>query len=96
MLMSMVALLTVINEEKTEESLQRLMDRRWSLAPLDRAFAFAGGKVKDTTARMARYAKVAYRTLTGARAPSRRSTRVVNASSTTLLAQRLLKILNRR
>lgn len=67
MLMSMVALLCVINEEKTEESLQKLMDKRWSLAPLDKAFAFAGGKVKDTTTRMARYAKVAYRTLTGAR-----------------------------
>ncbi len=67
MLESMVALLQVINEEKTEENLRTLMEKRWSLAPLDKAFAFAGDRVKDSITRMARYAKVAYRTLTGTR-----------------------------
>ena len=67
MLMAMVAFLTVVNEEKTEESLAALMEKRWSIVPLDRAFAFAGGKIKDSVARVARYARVAYHALTGAR-----------------------------
>jgi hypothetical protein len=64
MLEAMVALLTVINEEKTEENLQKLMDKRWSVAPLDWVFSLAGDKVKDS---LTRYAKVAYRALAGAR-----------------------------
>ena len=67
MLESIVALLCVVNEEKTEDSLQKLMDKRWAIGPLDKAFAFAGGKLKDSITHMARYAKVAYRMPTGAR-----------------------------
>ena len=67
LLESMAALLTLIREEKTEESFQALMEKPWSIAPLDKAFTFAEGRVKDTLTRMVRYARIAYHSMTGAR-----------------------------
>jgi len=67
MLLAAAALLETIVEEKTEESLNALMEKRWSIAPLDRAFTYAGGKATDTLLRVVRYAKVAYHSLTGRR-----------------------------
>ncbi len=65
MLETMVALLNVIHEEKAADSLAALMDKRWAIAPLDRAFAFAEGKAEHSVAHMSRYARVAYLALTG-------------------------------
>jgi hypothetical protein len=67
LLTAIAAFLETVVREKTEESLTALTEKRWSIAPLDRAFIFAEGKAKDTLARMARYARVAYRSLTGSR-----------------------------
>jgi len=67
MLVTLTALLNTLMTEKTEESLNALMEKRWSIAPLDKAFTYAGGKATDTLARMARYMRVAYHSLTGRR-----------------------------
>ncbi len=67
MLTSLAALGEVIIEEKTEESLNALMEKRWSIAPLDKAFSYAGGKAKGSLMRIVRYTKVAYHSLMGRR-----------------------------
>ncbi len=67
MLTAAAAFLETVVREKTEESLTALTEKRWSVAPLDKAFIFAEGKAKETLARMARYARVAYFSLTGTR-----------------------------
>jgi len=67
MLAALAALLETISEEKTEESLRTLMDKPWSIAPLDKAFGYAGGKTLQTIARMGRYLRVAYRSVSGRR-----------------------------
>ncbi|MCE5342395.1 MAG: lipase family protein, partial [Eubacteriales bacterium] len=67
MLVSLAALGETIIQEKTEESLNALMEKRWSIAPLDRAFTFAGGKAKASLWHFIRYTKAVYYTLTGLR-----------------------------
>ena len=67
MLLSLAALCQTLIDEKTEESFKQLTEKRWSIAPLDKAFTYAGDKVKDSLTRMARYARVAYRALAGRR-----------------------------
>lgn len=67
MLETLVAFLHTVVEEKTEDSLNALMEKRWSIAPLDRAFTFAGHKTREMLERMARYSRVAYWSLTGHR-----------------------------
>ena len=67
MLETLVAMLTIINDEKTEESLNALLEKRWAIAPLDKAFTFAGGKAKDSLNHMVRYSRVAYHAVTGRR-----------------------------
>jgi hypothetical protein len=67
MLTSLAALGEVIIEEKTEESLNALMEKRWSIAPLDKAFSYAEGKATGSLMRVVRYTKVAYHSLMGRR-----------------------------
>ena len=67
MLQSLAALCETVQVEKTEETLNALLEKRWSIAPLDWAFTYAGGKAKATLSRMARYARVAYWSLMGRR-----------------------------
>ena len=67
MLTAMAALSETVLSEKTGENLEALMDKWWSIAPMDWALQLAEGKAKESLSRMARYARVAYRTLTGAR-----------------------------
>ncbi len=55
----------LIITEKTEESLTALLEKRWSFAPLDKAFTFASGKAKESLRRIIHYAKETYQTLTG-------------------------------
>ncbi|NLI20024.1 MAG: hypothetical protein GX418_00515 [Clostridiales bacterium] len=67
MLETLAAFCETMIEEKTEESLNALMEKRWSIPPLDKAFSYAGDKAGDTLKRMARYARVAYRSVSGRR-----------------------------
>ena len=67
MLETITALCETIAEEKTEESLNALLDKRWAVAPLDKAFSFAGEKAKTSLLRFTRYARVAYRSIAGQR-----------------------------
>ena len=67
MLTAMAALSETVLSEKTGENLEALMDKWWSIAPMDWALQLAEGKAKESLSRMARYARVAYRTLTGTR-----------------------------
>ncbi len=67
MLKAMAAFVQVVLEEKTEETLNLLMEKRWSIAPLDKAFLFAGGKARDSLVRIGRQLRVAYRTVMGKR-----------------------------
>lgn len=67
MLEALTALMETISEEKTEESINALVEKPWSIAPLDKAFNFAGGKAKSSMERSVRYMRLAYRSLTGYR-----------------------------
>ncbi|HNW86672.1 MAG TPA: hypothetical protein PLP25_09000 [Candidatus Limiplasma sp.] len=67
MLETIAALCETVAEEKTEESLNALLEKRWSVAPLEKAFTFAGDKAMASLKRLARYARVAYRSVTGRR-----------------------------
>lgn len=67
MLECLAALCATVAEEKTEESLLAFAERWWSVAPLEKVFQFAGGKATASLTRMARYARVAYRSVTGRR-----------------------------
>ena len=79
MLEALAALLETINEEKTEESINALIGKPWSIAPLDKAFSFAGGKAKSSIDRSVRYIKVAYHSLTGRRMEADRVAALKNA-----------------
>ncbi|MDD3213732.1 MAG: hypothetical protein PHY64_08655, partial [Eubacteriales bacterium] len=71
LLESLAAFCEAVIEEKTEESLNALMEKRWSIPALDKAFSYAGGKAKDQLRRFVRYDKVAYRTLMARRMDDR-------------------------
>ncbi len=60
-----VALLNVLLREKADETLEMLSDQRWSVAPLDKLFTFAGDKAQDWLARVVAYTGESYRMLTG-------------------------------
>jgi len=67
MLETIAAFCQTIIEEKTEDSLNVLVERRWPFNSLDKAFLFAGEKTKESLTRLVRYAKVTYRSLAGRR-----------------------------
>lgn len=67
MLETIAAFCQTIIEEKTEESLNALVEKRRSFAPLDKAFSFAGEKTKESLIWLVRYTKVTYRSITGRR-----------------------------
>ena len=67
MLEALAALCDTVVEEKTEEALNSLLEKWWSIAPLDKAFTFARGKTTASLNRIARYARVAYRSGSGKR-----------------------------
>ncbi|MDD3410449.1 MAG: hypothetical protein PHY12_06535 [Eubacteriales bacterium] len=62
---TMVALSYAVLEEKGEENLSALMDKKWSIAPIDWALTFAGEKAKTAAEAVARYAQLGYRSITG-------------------------------
>ena len=79
MLTALAALMTLLQQEKTDDALAALMDRPWSIAPLDKAFAFAGGRMKEQLHRMVRYARIAYHALTGQKMDREAVARIMEA-----------------
>ncbi len=64
---TLLAFLELIMEEKGEDGLNALMDRWWSIAPIDRALSFAGVKAQEGLKRLAGYTQVAYYSIVGRR-----------------------------
>ena len=99
MLTAMAALSETVLAEKTGEGLETLMDRWWSVAPVDWALQLAEDKAKESLTRMARYARVTYRTLTGVRMEEIAVTRLRDAMTPVvreLPARRLIAALSER
>lgn len=60
-----VALCYCVLEEKGEDALNSLIDRKWALPPIEKALTFAGGKAQDVVRSIARYTEEGYTSLTG-------------------------------
>lgn len=52
-------------EEKGEESLSTLIDKKWTVSPIEKALTYAGDKVQDIMRAIARYAESGYVSLAG-------------------------------
>lgn len=60
-----VALCYCVLEEKGEDALNNLIDKKWTLPPIEKALTFAGGKAQDGVRSIARYTEEGYTSLTG-------------------------------
>ncbi len=60
-----VAFCYCLLEEKGEENLSALIDKKWTVAPIEKALTFAGDKVQDIVRAIARYAESGYVSLAG-------------------------------
>lgn len=60
-----VALCYCLLEEKGEEGLSSLIDKKWTIAPIERALQYAGDKAQNLAESIVRYAKESYHALAG-------------------------------
>lgn len=60
-----VAFCYCLLEEKGESSLATLADKRWMVAPIERALLYAGDRAQDVVESIARYAQSGYESLAG-------------------------------
>ncbi len=60
-----VAFCYCLLEEKGEENLSQLIDKRWTVAPIERVLTYAGDKALDVVKAIAGYAESGYMSLTG-------------------------------
>ncbi len=60
-----VAFCYCVVEEKGEDNINALIDKKWTVAPIEWALSFAGDKVQDMMAAIARYSESGYTALAG-------------------------------
>lgn len=60
-----VAFCYCLLEEKAEEHLNVLMDRKWTIAPIEKVLSYAGNKAQDVIEAFARHTRNGYRALVG-------------------------------
>ena len=60
-----VAFCYCVLEEKGEESLAQLIDKKWTVAPIERMLSYAGDKAQDLVKTIAGYAEKGYTSLAG-------------------------------
>lgn len=60
-----VAFCYCLLEEKGEGSLAQLIDKKWTVAPIERMLTYAGDKAQDMVAALAQYARKGYLSLAG-------------------------------
>jgi hypothetical protein len=60
-----VAFCYCVLEEKGEESLAQLIDKKWTVAPIERMLSYAGDKAQDIVKAIANYAEKGYTSLAG-------------------------------
>ena len=60
-----VAFCYCLLEEKGEESLSSLMEKKWTIAPIEKALAYAGDKVQEAMKAIVRYMQNGYLSLAG-------------------------------
>ena len=60
-----VAFFRCLLEEKADESLASLIDKKWTIAPIEWALNFAGDKLHEALLSMIRYIETAHTSLTG-------------------------------
>ncbi|MEA5015919.1 MAG: hypothetical protein VB099_15300 [Candidatus Limiplasma sp.] len=62
---SSVAFCYCLLEEKGEENLSQLIDKKWTVAPIERMLSYAGDKAQDVVRAIAQYAQKGYISLAG-------------------------------
>ncbi len=71
-----VAFCYAVLEEKGEENLTQLIDKRWTVAPIERILTYAGDKAQDIVRAIASYAESGYASLVGHGMDVERITRI--------------------